>query len=326
MKNSFILGTGSCLPRREVSNHDLESIVDTSDEWITTRTGIKSRRIAGPGEETSKIAAHASRQALDMAGVTAQEIDLIICGTMTSEMSMPSCACLAQKELGAVKAFAYDINAACCGFLYGLDLADAYVRRDPDLKILVIGAENLSARTNWQDRTTCVLWGDGAGAVVVTGTSSYDYGLLGSKLYADGTLSHLLSMNSAKGMNPDLLNANNKGSYIKMEGKDVFKYAVKSMENAVVQVLKKQNMTIEDISYVIPHQANIRILNSLLERLSVPPEKVYVNIHKYGNTSAASIPIALDEANRLGKLHRGDTVLFCAFGGGFTWGASIVKW
>lgn len=326
MKNSFILGTGSCLPKREVTNQELESIVDTSDEWITTRTGIKSRRIAGPGEETSKIAAQASRQALSMAGVTAEEIDLIILGTMTNEMAMPSCACLAQKELGAVNAFAYDVNAACCGFLYGLDLADAYVRRDPDMKILVIGAENLSARTNWQDRTNCILWGDGAGAVVVTGTSSHEYGLLGSKLYADGALSHLLSMDSAKGMNPDLLNANNQGSYIKMEGRDVFKYAVKSMENAVVQVLKKQNMTIDDISVVIPHQANIRILKSLMERLSVPLEKVYVNIHKYGNTSAASIPIALDEANRSGMLHRGDSVLFCAFGGGFTWGASIVKW
>ena len=326
MKNSFILGTGSCLPKREVTNRDLESIVDTSDEWITTRTGIKSRRIAGPGEETSKIAAVASREALEMAGVTPEEIDLILFGTMTNEMTMPSCACLDQKELGAVNAFAYDVNAACCGFLFALDMADAYVRRDPDMKILVIGAENLSSRTNWQDRTTCVLWGDGAGAAVVTGTSSQEYGLLGSKLYADGSLSHLLSMDSAKGMNPDLINAENKGSYIKMEGTDVFKRAIKSMENAVVQVLKSQKMTIDDIAVVIPHQANVRILNSLLERLSVPPEKVYVNIHKYGNTSAASIPIALDEANRSGMLHRGDIVLFCAFGGGFTWGASIVKW
>jgi len=326
MKSSFILGTGSCLPKREVTNRDLESIVDTSDEWISTRTGIKSRRIAGPGEETSKIAAEASRNALAMAQLTPQEIDLVLVGTMTSEMSMPSCACLVQKELGAVNAFAYDVNAACCGFLYCLDLADAYVRRNPDMKILIVGAENLSARTNWQDRTTCVLWGDGAGAAVVTGTTSDDEGLLGSKLFADGSLYQLLSMDSAKGMNPDLINAGNKGSYIKMEGRDVFKRAVLSMENAVVEVLKQQKMAITDISVVIPHQANVRILNSLMERLSLPPEKVYVNIHKYGNTSAASIPIALDEANQAGMLHRGDIVLFCAFGGGFTWGASIVKW
>ena len=320
------MGTGSCLPKREVTNRDLESIVDTSDEWISTRTGIKSRRIAGPGEETSKIAAEASRNALAMAQLTPQEIDLVLVGTMTSEMSMPSCACLVQKELGAVNAFAYDVNAACCGFLYCLDLADAYVRRNPDMKILIVGAENLSARTNWQDRTTCVLWGDGAGAAVVTGTTSDDEGLLGSKLFADGSLYQLLSMDSAKGMNPDLINAGNKGSYIKMEGRDVFKRAVLSMENAVVEVLKQQKMAITDISVVIPHQANVRILNSLMERLSLPPEKVYVNIHKYGNTSAASIPIALDEANQAGMLHRGDIVLFCAFGGGFTWGASIVKW
>lgn len=326
MKSTFILGTGSYLPKREVTNRELESIVDTSDEWIVTRTGIQSRRIAGPGEETSQIAAEASRRALNMAGLTPEEIDLIIVGTMTNEMTMPSCACLVQKDLGAVNAFAYDVNAACCGFLYGLDLADAYVRRNPDMHILVIGAENLSARTNWQDRTTCVLWGDGAGAVVVSGTSSANEGLLGSKLYADGSLYHLLTMDCAKGMNPDLNNAKNKGSYIKMEGKDVFKRAVLSMENSVVQVLKKQNMSIKDVSVVIPHQANVRILNSLMERLSIPPEKVYVNIHKYGNTSAASIPIALDEANQAGMLRRGDIVLFCAFGGGFTWGASIVKW
>lgn len=326
MNSSFILGTGSYLPQKELTNHDLESIVETSDEWISTRTGIKARRIAGPGEETSKIATFAARNAMEMAGVVPAEIDLIIVGTMTNEMTMPSCACLVQKALEATNAFAFDLNAACCGFLYALDMADAYVRRDPTMKVLIIGAENLSARTNWQDRNTCVLWGDGAGAAVVTGPTSLKSGLLGSQLYADGSLYHLLSMDSARGMNPDLSNANNVGSYIKMEGKDVFKFAVKAMANAVVQVLKQQDMTIDDISVVIPHQANIRILRSLLERLSIPPEKAYVNIHKYGNTSAASVPIALDEANRAGMLHKGDIVLFCAFGGGFTWGASIVKW
>lgn len=325
MNSSFILGTGSYLPGKVLTNVELESMVETSDEWISTRTGIKERRIAGKGEETSKIAVKAAVKAMAMAGVDPSEIDLIILGTITSEMSMPSCACLVQKEIGAVNAFAYDLNAACCGFLYGLDQAAAYLSRNPAMKVLVIGAETLSSRVNWQDRNTCVLFGDGAGACVVTGSSDGG-GLLGSKLYSDGSLYHLLSMDSARGMNPQLLNAGNKGSFINMAGKDVFKYAVRAMENAVTEVLRQQGITIDDIALVVPHQANVRILNSLLERLSVPKEKVYVNIHKYGNTSAASIPIALDEANRAGRLERGDLLLFCAFGGGFTWGASIVKW
>ena len=318
----FVLGTGSCLPRRVMTNADLEEIVETSDEWITTRTGIRSRHIAGPGEETSKLAAEAARRALDQAGMTAAEIDAIILGTISGDMTMPSTACLVQKEIGAVNAFAYDINVACCGFLFGLDLADCYLRRRPGMKILVIGAETLSARTNWEDRNTCVLFGDGAGACVVSGNG----GVVASRLFADGRLYELLHMDSARGMNPDLPNHANKGSYIKMAGRDVFRHAVRAMEGAVRAVLDESGVNVDEIALMVPHQANIRILNSVLDRFAIPREKVYVNIHKYGNTSAASIPIALDEAHRSGRIRPGDLVLFCAFGGGFTWGAALVRW
>lgn len=322
---SFVLGTGSYLPARVLTNSELETMVETSDEWITTRTGIKTRHISGHGEETSTLAVKASKKALDMAGLNPDELDLILVGTISSEVAMPSCACLVQKELGALNAFAYDLNAACCGFLYGLDMADAYLHRNPAMKILVIGAETLSSRTNWQDRNTCILFGDGAGACIVSGTGR-DNGMLASKLYADGNLYKLLYMDSAKGMNPDLCNAGNQGSYIKMTGRDVFKHAVRAMASAVTDLLAEQGIDIDAVKLFIPHQANLRILNSLLERLDIPKEKAYVNMTKYGNTSAASIPIALDEANRAGRLEKGDLVLLCAFGGGFTWGAAILRW
>lgn len=325
MSRAVILGTGSCLPKRILTNEDLEKIVDTSDEWITTRTGIKTRHIAAAGEETSKLAAVAARRALEMAGVTPTEVDMIVLGTISCEMAMPSCACLVQQELGAVNAFAFDLNAACSGFLYGLDLADKYIQSNPDLKILVIGAENLSARTNWQDRNTCVLFGDGAGACLVSGSNG-DRGLLASQLYADGRLWELLHMESAPSLNPDLSNAGNGSSHIKMVGRDVFKYAVRAMEDAVNTVLKRENLSIDDIALVVPHQANIRILKSLAEHLGAPLEKVYINVHKYGNTSAATVPIALDEANREGRLQAGDLLLICTFGGGFTWGATVIRW
>ncbi len=326
MSVSFILGTGSYLPKKIVTNADLEKLVDTSDEWITTRTGIKSRHIAGLGEDTSILASNAARNALKMACVSPEDVDIIILGTITNDMSMPSCACLVQKEIGAVNAYAFDLNAACCGFLYSLDCADAHIRRNPDLKILVIGAETLSSRVNWQDRNTCVLFGDGAGACLVSGPGGQDVGLLYSNLHSDGRLSHLLNMDCAKGMNPDLANANNRDSIINMAGRDVFKYAVRAMADSVQDVLDHENLSIDDLKLIIPHQANIRILNSLSDRLRIPQEKLYVNIDKYGNTSAATIPIALDEANREGLIKQGDLVLFCAFGGGFTWGAAIVRW
>ncbi len=325
MMRMTVIGTGSALPDRILSNADLEKMVDTSDEWITTRTGIKNRRIATSGEETSKLAAAAGRRALEMAGISAAALDIIIVGTITSEIGMPSCACLVQKELGATNAFAFDLNAACSGFLYSLDLAEKYIKDDPGRTILVIGAETLSTRVNWQDRNTCVLFGDGAGACVVTGSNS-GHGMLAGRLFSDGSLYELLFMNSAPSMNRDLQQPDYDGSYIKMAGRDVFKHAVRSMEDAVRSVLAQKQLTVSDVSLIIPHQANIRILQSLADRLAIPLEKIYINLDKYGNTSAASIPIALDEANREGRIREGEYLLLCAFGGGFTWGAALFRW
>jgi len=328
-----IMGTGSYLPKRILTNKELEKIVETSDEWITSRTGIKSRRIAAAGEETSKMATQAALRALEMAGVNARELDMIIVGTITPEMVMPSCACLVQKEIGAENAFAFDISAACSGFVYALEIADRYLKNTPEMKILVIGAETLSARVNWQDRNTCVLFGDGAGACVLTGSQAEE-GMLASQLYSDGRLWQLLSLETAPrrycpvvdyGTVPEQ-NSFCDGSAFNMVGKDVFKYAVRGMGDAVENLLERENLTVDDIDLLIPHQANIRILKSLAERVNLPFEKVYTTIQKYGNSSAASLPIALDEANREGKLHKGDLLLFGVFGGGFTWGAMLWRW
>lgn len=320
MNRSVIIGTGSCLPKKILTNIDLEKMVDTSDEWIIARTGIKERRIADKGEETSKLAAAAARNALAMAKCTPDEIDLIIVATMTCEKGMPSCACLVQQEIEAINAFAFDLNAACSGFLYALDLADKYINNDHEMKVLVIGAENLSTRINWQDRNTCVLFGDGAGGCVVTG-STHGSGLLASRLFADGSLGNLLQMD-----NSTTSAGNNSDTCIKMAGRDVFKYAVRAMENAVNAVLRQENISIDQVNLLIPHQANIRILKNLAAHLSIPLQKIYINLHKYGNTSAATIPLALDEANRAGQLQPDDLLLLCAFGGGFTWGATLLRW
>jgi len=321
----MVLGTGSSVPARILSNSDLEQLVETTDEWISTRTGIKTRRIAGPGETTSVLAAAAGAQALAMAGLNAADLDVIIVGTMTAEMTMPSAACMVQKELGALHALAFDINAACSGFVYGLTVADKFVRADPSLRVLVIGSETMSSRLNWEDRATCVLFGDGAGACVVSGGKG-ERGILSSQLFADGRLWNLLSMPAAPSMNPALRAADDNGSYIRMQGQDVFRYAVRAMEQAIGKVLVENGLQAADLALVIPHQANIRIIRSLADRLAVPEEKFYINIDKYGNTSAASVPIAMDEANREGRLMPGDLVLLCAFGGGFTWGAMVIRW
>ena len=320
-----VLGTGSSLPKKILTNQDLAASVDTNDAWIRTRTGIHSRRIASDGEYAHVLAGRAAKNALAMAGVTAADINLIIVATISSPMLMPSCACFVQSEIGATNAFAYDVNAACSGFLYGVDLAEKYIRADRNQKILVIGVETLSARVDWQDRNTCVLFGDGAGAAVL-GYEESDSGYIGSNLFSDGKLWNLLYMHAPESNNPDLKVANNPGAHIVMEGKEIFKYAVKAMEDAVRGLLIREGMTIEDVQLFVPHQANMRILTNLMERLAIPEEKVFVNVADYGNTSAASIPIALDEANRGGRIGKGDIVLFCSFGGGLTWGAGMIKW
>jgi 3-oxoacyl-[acyl-carrier-protein] synthase-3 len=322
---TVVLGTGSCLPGRVLTNVELESIVNTSADWIQSRTGIESRRIGGKGEKTYQLAAQAAQKALAAAGVSAEELGLIVLGTISSHMLMPSSACFVQKELGAKNAFAYDLNAACSGFLYGLDLADKYIQADHSMKVLVIGAETLSSRLNWQDRNTCILFGDGAGAAVC-GYSDSDRGLIGSNMRSDGSLGELLHMHAPESSNPDLIVEGNPGAYIQMQGKEVFKHAVRAMEDAVFGLLEREKISKESLSLVIPHQANMRILNKLIARLDIPRSKVFINVSKYGNTSAASIPIALDEANSSGLIAKGDTVLFCSFGGGFTWGATLIKW
>lgn len=322
---AVIIGTGSCLPKRVLSNHDLEKMVETNDEWIRSRTGISTRRISGAGEETYRLATNAARKAMEMAQVTAEEIDLIIVATITSHMVMPSCACFVQKEIGATNAFAWDLNAACSGFLYSLDTASKHLLVDQDKTILVIGAETLSSRTNWEDRNTCILFGDGAGAAVFRYQDN-DRGVIGTQLFSDGSLWNLLYLHSSPSCNPEITQPDNPGPHMLMAGQEVFKHAVRAMENAVFKLLKKENVSIDDISLMIPHQANIRILKKLMSRLGISPEKVFINVHKYGNTSAASIPIALDEANREGLMKEGDIVLLCSFGGGFTWGAGLLKW
>lgn len=323
---TVILGTGSCLPERTMSNVELETIVDTSDEWIRTRTGIENRRIGGSGEKTYQLAAAAARSALAMASVEAEELELLVVGTISSHMLMPSCACYVQKEIGAANAFAYDINAACCGFLYGMDIGDRYVRADNQAKVLIIGAETLSSRVNWQDRNTCILFGDGAGAAVLGHSEEKERRILGTNHHSDGSLWELLYMHNSPSLNPDLVVEDNPGVHIIMEGREVFKHAVKAMEDSVFGLFAKAGLGIDDVDLLIPHQANFRILNNLLERLNIPKEKVFLNVMNYGNTSAASIPIALDEANRAGRIRSGDTVLFCSFGGGLTWGATLLSW
>ncbi len=325
MSRAIVLGTGSCLPERVLTNSDLEQMVDTSDEWITSRTGIHTRRIAGRNEQNYQLAARAAGRALKMAGVEAEELDLVVVATLTPHMMMPSCACFVQAEIGASRAWAYDLNAACSGFLYGLDLVDAYLCRQPAMKILLIGSETLSARTNWKDRNTCILFGDGAGACVLSGSDD-GRGVVGSNLLSDGRLWKLLYMDSPKSRNPELADDQRQGCFIQMTGRDVFKYAVRAMEEAVRGLLAEQEVRVEDVDLIVPHQANIRILNKLMERLQLPREKVFINVDKYGNTSAASIPIALDEANRQGRLKKNDLILLCSFGGGFTWGALLMRW
>ena len=322
--NFTILSTGYSLPENVVSNDDLAKLVNTSDEWIKTRTGIETRRVAKSGDGTSALASRAAKQALLAAGLDAKDISLIVVATVSNEYYMPSCACLVQKNIGASQAFAFDVNAACSGFLYGLNVVEKYIQASPEMKVLLIGAETMSSRVNWQDRNTCILFGDGAGAVVCTGQG--DGEVLATDLASDGSLYELLFVEGAASCNKDIALDGYDGSYVKMAGRDVFRHAVLAMERSVISVLTQAVVDISEVKLVIPHQANIRILNKLKDKLGLADEKVYINVNKYGNTSAASIPIALHEANQEGLLVKGDLVLFCAFGGGFTWGATLIRW
>lgn len=326
MVRARITGTGSAVPQMIRTNFDLEKMVDTTDEWITTRTGIRERRIAADGEYTSTFATRAAERALEMAGATAEEIDLIILATITADFPFPATACIVQTNLGAKNAAAFDISAACSGFVYGLSLADHAIRSGAARKVLVIGAEVLSRIIDWTDRNTCLLFGDGAGAVVVE-ASEGEQGILSTHLHSDGSYWELLYQPGCGNRNPAVQNTlDERKIFLMMQGNEVFKLAVRAMEDAALQALAKNGLTPSDISIFIPHQANRRIIDAIGKRLGLGDDKVYVNLDRYGNTSAASIPLALDEANRSGRIRQGDVVLFDAFGGGLTWGSALVRW
>ncbi|CAM2843674.1 beta-ketoacyl-ACP synthase III [Rariglobus hedericola] len=322
-----ILGTGSYAPEKILTNADLSKIVDTSDEWIFSRTGIRERRIAADNETTSMMAAAAGRAALLDAGLTAADIDLIIVATVTPDMPMPATACFVQNHLGvSAHSACFDLNAACSGFLYAMDTAWAMLSSGRYKNALVIGAEKLSKVLDWKDRTTCVLFGDGAGAVVL-GTSRGTAQILGTKLYAEGAHARLLCIPDG-GSNPaeTVTDPLRTPGTITMKGREIFKIAVREMEEAAREILDQHQISATEIACVIPHQANLRIIDALAQYLELPSDRFFLNLERYGNTSAASIPLALDEARRSGRIKSGDTTLFVAFGAGLTYGSALVRW
>jgi 3-oxoacyl-[acyl-carrier-protein] synthase-3 len=328
MPQTHIIGTGSSIPGRILSNVDLESIVDTTDEWITRRTGIKERRISSKerNESTTDLTTQASLNAIEMAGISPESLDMIVVGTVTPDRQFPSAACMVQKTLKADNASAFDVSAGCTGFLYALTIVDNAIRCGTCKTGLVIGVERLSTILNWQDRGTCVLLGDGAGAVVVSSMTEQG-GVLSNHLRSDGKFWDLLYSSYGNNHTPKILrNIDIKPFHIIMEGNRLFKKAVGCLSEIAKEALHHNSLSINDIRLLVPHQANIRIMQAMAKNLRIPMEKVYTNIHRYGNTSSASIPIALDEANREGLLRKDDYVLFVSFGAGLTWGASIVRW
>ncbi len=326
MLRGRIISTGSYVPDNVITNQDLEKIVETSDDWIIERTGIKERRIVNGNQATSDLAFEAASIALKRAHIKPKDIDLIIVATITPDMPFPSTACLLQDRLGAKNAAAFDVNAACSGFLYGLHIANSILRSGTHQRILLVGAEVLSKVTDWQDRTTCILFGDGAGAAVIEATKE-KRGILSTRIHSDGSLSDLICLPGTGSRNPcskeTILKRLN---FIKMKGNETFKVAVRTLEELVVKTLEENKLDPSQLSLLIPHQANIRIIQATAKRLNLPMEKVFVNIDKFGNTSAASVPIALDEAVQTGRVQDGDYILLEAFGGGLTWASSLIRW
>ena len=320
-----IVGIGSDAPEQILSNEDLEKMVDTSSDWIIERTGIKTRRISDENTTTSTLATNAARRALEDAGVAAEEIDLIVVGTATPDMMFPSTACLVQAEIGAPNATAFDLSAACSGFLYGLNVAIGMIRNGTHGKALVIGAETLTKILDFEDRSTCVLFGDGAGAAVVQGVESGS-GVLSFRLHADGSAAESLMLPGGGSKYPSSHETvDERLHFIKMNGNNVFKVGVRSMSDALVGGIEDAGLHSDDIDLFVPHQANIRIIDALAKRAGIAKERVFVNVDRYGNTSAASIPIALDEAKKAGRLKKGDVVAAVAFGAGYTWGSTIFR-
>ncbi len=328
MDSSIIIkGIGAYTPDRVLTNSDLAHMVDTSDEWIQSRTGIKERRIAADNESCSDMATKAAEKAIKNAGLTAQDIDMIIVATITPDMPFPSTACLVQKQLGISPIPCFDVEAACSGFLYILDIASSMLKTGNYKNALIIGAEKLSSILDWEDRSTCVLFGDGAGAAVLSISDCANVGIIGTRLAANGNDAKILYMPGGGSTCPaSVQSINDRQHYLKMLGKEVFKSAVKVMEQSTIDMLREYNLNADEISCFIPHQANIRIIESFSTRMKIPMERIPVNLDRYGNTSAASIPLALDEALNNNKIKNGDYVLMIAFGAGLTWASTLLKW
>jgi 3-oxoacyl-[acyl-carrier-protein] synthase-3 len=323
--SAIIVGTGSYVPEKRLTNDDLSKLVDTNDEWIVQRTGIRERRVAGSHESTATLASHAATKALQAAALEPKHLDLIVCGTVTPEMTFPSTACFVAASLGLDSTPAFDISAACSGFLYTLDTAAAFVKSGKYKTVLAIGAETLSRITDYQDRGSCILFGDGAGAVVLQRSNESNRGLIYSSLHADGhgwEMLHCLP-GSKHPLSKEMVAG--RQQYMKIKGRDVYKFAVQRFHELIEDAMRKCELSADKIKLIIPHQVNQRIIDSAMDKLSLPPEKAFVNIDRYGNTSAASIPIALDEAVRAGKLSKGDVVIFVAFGAGLTWANAVVR-
>lgn len=321
-----IIGTGSYLPEKILTNAELEKSVETSDEWITSRTGIRERRIAAEGETTSDLASKAALAAMENAGITAEEIDLIIVATITPDMFFPSTACFVQTKIGAKKAACFDVSAACAGFLYALEIAQQFITSHTYDTILVVGAEKLSSIVDWTDRNTCVLFGDGAGAAVLRHRGG-THGVISTYMASDGGLSDILYIPGGGSRFPITKdNADQRLNCIKMNGKETYKHAVISMLDAANRALAEANLKASDLACIIPHQANLRIIEAIADRMKVPMERFMINLDRYGNTSAGAVAIALDEANRTGRMKEGDYILLVVFGGGLTWASSVIQW
>ena len=320
-----IIGTGSSLPEKVLTNADLEKLVDTSDQWITDRTGIKERRIAAEGEKLSDFAIVAAQRALEAAGLEGSEIDMVVCATVTPDWHLPATACFIQEAIGA-KGPAFDLSAGCSGFLYALGTADAFLRTGGAKKVLVIGGELLSKYVNWEDRSTCVIFADGAGAIVLSAEDG-DRGVLETRLHADGSMADFISIPGGGTQYPPSHAMIDQGLHlIQMKGNETFKLAIRSLTAVCKEVCSSAGLEPNEVDLFVPHQANLRIINAVGDRLGLGENHTYVNIDRVGNTSAASIPIALDEAVRAGRIAAGDLILFAAFGAGLTWGASLVRW